>query len=193
MGRRKIEHRLVGPREVASAIAAERPDLDPSEYLYLIYMIRLGGILDSIWDQYCRATFEISAGDMRVLLALRRAGAPYALRPTELFRSLLITSGAITKQVDRLSECGLVKRKQSKTTPGLFVHLTGRGLKATDQALTVLADSSKSSLFSTSLSRKEKTALATLCERMLVELESTVATGRRDVPGPALSAQHLQV
>ncbi|QYB00239.1 MarR family transcriptional regulator (plasmid) [Rhodococcus sp. USK10] len=52
----------------------------------------------------------LGAGDLRVLLALARSGPEYALRPTELFRQLLITSGAVSKQVERLVALNLVRR-----------------------------------------------------------------------------------
>jgi hypothetical protein len=87
---------------IAAAVKHERPDLDPTDYLYLIYAQRLGRILDAVDEKQCQKTFGISAAEMRVLFALRRAGPSYALRPTELFRSILVTPGAITKQVDRL-------------------------------------------------------------------------------------------
>src|SRR6185369_13847855 len=126
MGRKRIEVKRFHPRDIAAAIASERSDLDPSGYLYLVYLTRLGRILDLIWEDYCRKACAISSADMRVLLALRRAGRPYMLRPTELFRSLLITSGAITKQVDRLSKAGFLKRKRETKGGGLFIQLTDR-------------------------------------------------------------------
>jgi DNA-binding MarR family transcriptional regulator len=53
---------------------------------------------------------RLGPGDVRILLALRRTEAPHALRPADLFRQLFITSGAVSKQVDRLAERGLVRR-----------------------------------------------------------------------------------
>jgi DNA-binding MarR family transcriptional regulator len=47
---------------------------------------------------------------MRVLLALRRSAPAYALNPTALYQELMITSGAVSKQVDRLVALGLVER-----------------------------------------------------------------------------------
>jgi DNA-binding MarR family transcriptional regulator len=51
---------------------------------------------------------HIGAGDIYVLLALRRAAG--RLTPTELFRELSVTAGAISKRVDRLAALGLVSR-----------------------------------------------------------------------------------
>src|SRR5690606_36219631 len=39
-----------------------------------------------------------NVGDLHVLLALRRNGPGVAMRPTDLYRELLVTSGAITKR-----------------------------------------------------------------------------------------------
>ena len=108
---------------------------------------------------------------MRVLYALRRAGAPYSRRPTELFRALLVTSGAITKQVDRLVKLKLVKRSPDPANKGSFlVNLTARGLKMADDALTALAEFARPSKTS-SLSRVEHDMMCALCEKMLLDLE----------------------
>ena len=98
-------------RDIAESWAKERPDLDPVDYLLPIYMVRLGRIVERDGDQMWKKTFGISSPEMRVLLALRRAGGDFSRRPTDLFRALLVTSGAITKIVDRLSADGLVKRR----------------------------------------------------------------------------------
>ena len=111
----------------------ERPDLDPSDYLYLVYVQRVGRILEAADDRHCRTEFGISASDMRVLFALRRAGPDYALRPTELFRSLLVTSGAITKEVDRLAALGYVDRLPGAPKSGGFlIRLTAKGKRTAD-------------------------------------------------------------
>ena len=54
----------------------ERPDLDLSDFLFQIYVMRLGRMVDQAYDRMCRARFGISGSDMRVLLALRRSGPP---------------------------------------------------------------------------------------------------------------------
>lgn len=171
MSRKKIPDLHSHARDVAESIQRERPDLDPSDYLYWIYIMRLGRILDQVDDRRCRTRFKISGADMRVLYALRRAGSPYTRRPTELFRSLLVTSGAITKQVDRLVKLKLVNRSPDPIHSGSFlVSLTARGLKMADDSLTSLAEAAKPSKTS-SLSRAEHDTMCALCEKMLLDLE----------------------
>lgn len=156
--------------EIAASLKRERPDLDPADYLYLVYAQRLGRILDTVDDRHCRVEFGISAADMRVLYALRRSGPSYALRPTELFRSLLVTSGAITKQVDRLIAAGLVDRQPGpKKSGGFLIHLTEKGSRMADEALTSLVNSSVLSLHA--LTYEERKKLLVMFEKMLMDLE----------------------
>lgn len=119
---------------------AERSDLDLRDFLLAIYFMRLGTIVDRAYDRMCRTQYGVSGGDMRVLLALRRSGPPYVRRPTDLFRALLVTSGAITKKVDRLVEAGLAERLPDPTHNGGFlVHLTKRGLQFVEKTVESLA------------------------------------------------------
>jgi hypothetical protein len=48
------------------------------------------------------AAANLGNGDFDVLAAFRRTDEPHALRPVELSRTLLVTTGAITKRIDRL-------------------------------------------------------------------------------------------
>jgi len=159
--------------DIATSWARERPDLDPLDYLLPIYLIRIGRIVDRMGDQKWKKTYGISAAELRVLLALRRAGGDYARRPTDLFRALLVTSGAITKKVDRLTAAGFVKRRPDPSDKGGFlVHLTARGKQVADKAMTEIADASVVSRKRISLSRQERKLLTKLCERILVEFDA---------------------
>jgi len=157
--------------EVAESWRRERPDLDLSEFLLAIYFRRLGRVLDDAYDRMCRARFDISGADMRVLFALRRAGSPYLRRPTELFRALLVTSGAITKQVDRLQGMGLVERLPGPRKSG-GVQLTGKGLKVANAATEVLARNSPLSKGIQGLSKSQLAQCQAAVQQILVALEA---------------------
>lgn len=69
------------------------------------------------WNQYIEndmnelmLTCGIHLSEYMVLAALRRSGPPYSLTPTKLFKTLLASSGSITKRLDILENLGLVKR-----------------------------------------------------------------------------------
>lgn len=121
----------------------ERPDLDLQNFLLAIYFMRLGTLVDRAYDRYCQKQYGINGGDMRLMLALRRSGPPYVKRPTDLFRALLVTSGAITKKVDRLVEAGFVERSPDPSHSGGFlVHLTKKGAHVVEDAIEHLAQQS---------------------------------------------------
>ena len=108
--------------------------------LLAIYLQRLGMLIHADFERYCQAQFKMRASDLRVLLALRRGGPPYSKRPTDLFRALLVTSGAVTKQVDRLEKRRLVKRLPDQSYGGGFqVQLTDAGRKFVDKVVAALA------------------------------------------------------
>jgi DNA-binding MarR family transcriptional regulator len=160
-------------RDIADSWARERPDLDPLDYLLPIYLIRIGRIVERVGSQRSKRTFGLSGSEIRVLMALRRAGGDHARRPTDLFRALLVTSGAMTKTVDRLSALGLVRRRTDPADKGGFlVHLTPKGKKTADDAMTEVAHASILSRQRISLSRQERRALTKLCERILLDFEA---------------------
>jgi DNA-binding MarR family transcriptional regulator len=149
-----------------------RPDLDLSDFLLAIYLRRLGRLIESEYERMCQARFGMSAWDMRVLLALRRGGPPYAMRPTDLFEALLVTSGAVTKQVDRLQRRRLVKRLPDPEHGGGFrVQLTERGLEVVDAAVDLLARDSSIRPATSQLDKREREAAARFCLKMIALLE----------------------
>jgi DNA-binding MarR family transcriptional regulator len=105
----------------------ERPDLDVSPLGVVGRLHRLADTLNTA----LRALFAeagLSDGDFDVLASLRRSGAPYALTPTELAATTMVTSGAVTKRVDRLEAQGYVSRTVSADDArGRVVALTPAG------------------------------------------------------------------
>lgn len=150
----------------------ERGDLELDDFLLAIYLMRLGTSLDRAYDKMCQLRWGIGGGDMRVMLALRRGGAPYVKRPTDLFRALLVTSGAITKKVDRLEAAGFAERLPDPGhTGGFLVRLTKRGLQAVDEATVTLARESMLAPATRQLTAEERETLSRLVLRILSTLE----------------------
>lgn len=90
----------------------ERPDLDVSPLGVIGRLHRLAAALNG----ELRALFAeagLSDGDFDVLASLRRSGAPFALTPGDLAETTMVTSGAVTKRVDRLEAQGYVTRSVS--------------------------------------------------------------------------------
>lgn len=152
----------------------ERGDLDLQNFLLAIYFMRLGTLVDRAFDRGCQKRYGISGSDMRVLLALRRSGPPYVKRPTDLFRALLVTSGAVTKKVDRLAEAGLAERLPDPGHNGGFlVRLTKRGMQAVEETVDRLAKHSMLAPAMAQLTPEERESGNRFVLRVLSLLEET--------------------
>ncbi|HEX4247693.1 MAG TPA: MarR family transcriptional regulator [Pseudonocardia sp.] len=122
-------------RRAAASWSAELDGLDVTSFMVAATVQRLSQHIERAFVAVARR-HRLGPGDLRILLALRRSGPRYALSPTELFRRLLITSGAVSKQVDRLVEVGLVTRvADPDTLRGLLVRLEPDGRAIADAAM----------------------------------------------------------
>ncbi|MBA2698477.1 MAG: MarR family transcriptional regulator [Nocardioidaceae bacterium] len=155
--------------DIAAQWAVERPDLDvgPMEVIGRIH--RVAALLDTrLREVFAEAA--LGNGDFDVLASLRRSGAPYELAPTELSATMMVTSGAVTKRVDRLQRLGLVGRRVSASDGrGRVIALTERGRTLVDQ-LHPLHLANEDRLLH-ALDTKERAQLAALLRKLLLTLE----------------------
>lgn len=142
--------------------ARERPDLDVSPQGIIGRLHRLAERLrDELVSVY--ADFGLGEGDFDVMATLRRNGAPFELTPGELAAGTMVTSGAITKRVDRLVARGLVTRRVGEhDARGRVVALTDQGVHLIDRAFE--AHMANEQRLVASLSDLERARLAHLLE-----------------------------
>lgn len=127
----------------AAAWRSEFPDADLDAFLLGAMLVRLGQIAGRDLADRSKRQFGSSGAELGLLFALRRQGAPYTARPRTLTRALLITSGAVTKQIDRLEAKGLVSRSaDTASLNGQLITLTDAGFDLTERAVRHLADHS---------------------------------------------------
>jgi DNA-binding MarR family transcriptional regulator len=125
--------------DIESAWLIERPDLDLKVACTLLRMER-ANLMHGARVRAISSAIGLVTGDLHVLLALRRSGRPYELRPTDLFRTLLVTSGAMTKRVARLHEAKLISRVSANDDGrSELVRLTAKGLAIADRAISDIA------------------------------------------------------
>jgi len=114
----------------------ERPDLDTSPQGVIGRVHRLGLALSARIAEV-HADHGLNESEFDLLATLRRAGAPYERPAGELAAHTMVTTGGLTKRVDRLVERGLVERDVS---PGdarrRLVRLTPAGRDLIDRAFT---------------------------------------------------------
>jgi DNA-binding MarR family transcriptional regulator len=81
------------------------------------------------------ARHGLERGEFDVLATLQRSGPPYRLTPTQLYTTLMVSSGGLTHRLKRLAGAGLVQRIPSQDDGrSLAVQLTPRGLACVSAA-----------------------------------------------------------
>ena len=91
----------------------ERPDLDVSPIGLLGRLFRSAYLADESLAEGI-APHGLQPGWFDLLAALRRSGRPYELNPTRLMETTMLSSGGMTKRLDRLDEAGLVERNPAR-------------------------------------------------------------------------------
>jgi DNA-binding MarR family transcriptional regulator len=146
----------------------ERPDLDVAPLGVLSRLFRTASLADAELSDAI-AEYDLQTGWFDLLAALRRSGAPFELTPTRLLRSTLLSSGGMTKRLDRMAEAGLVERRPDPSDRrGTLVALTARGKAVVDEAVvTHLANEER---ILRSLSPAQRHALDDLLRVLLTDL-----------------------
>ncbi|MCC5884381.1 MAG: MarR family transcriptional regulator [Halomonas sp.] len=143
----------------------EMPDLDllPMEVVGYLKTTQL------LTQERLQAFFKeygLQAGEFDVLATLRRAGAPYRLGPTQLFETLMISSGGMTSRLDRLERAGLIRRAPNpEDRRGTLVSLTEEGLELMNRMVPLHVENEAKML--AGLSRDEQRTLNELLGKLL--------------------------
>lgn len=146
-----------------------RPELDPAPMLVVGRIHRLGRIMDERLRPVLAAA-GLAQGDFDVLAALRRASPDRGRTAGELHRALMVTTGAITKQVGRLEARGLVRREVGLEDGRVRrVVLTDPGERLVDELIAIHLATEKELL--ASLGGREQAALAAGLRRLAAGLE----------------------
>lgn len=156
--------------------ASEAPDIDTSPMTILGRAYRLSNLVrPSIEATFAR--FGLDRGEFDVISTLRRSGPPYRLTPTELYRSLMISSGGLSHRLVRLEKSGLITREKSTGDGRSFlVMLTAEGQRRAEEALR--ADMANELSFIEMLSEEKRAALAALLRDLLIEVEALDSAGK---------------
>jgi DNA-binding MarR family transcriptional regulator len=113
----------------------ELPKLDASSMGVVGRISRLAQLLQSELEPVF-AAHGVSGGEFDVLAALRRAGRPYRLSPTQLSKSLMVTGGGMTKRLAALTRGGLIRRESDPDDGRLsLVSLTLEGRRLVEAIL----------------------------------------------------------
>jgi DNA-binding MarR family transcriptional regulator len=162
--------------------AVERPDLDLSPLEVIGRISRISRRFDSQIARTFRE-FGLSTWGFYVLAALNRAGPPYRLKPTELYRSLLVSSGLMTTRITRLEEEGLVERVPDPADGrSVLVALTPAGKRVVGALLE--EHNRREAAMLAPLTRRERQVVASSLRKLLL------ASG--DLAPPSERVQHAR-
>jgi DNA-binding MarR family transcriptional regulator len=156
--------------EIVAQWQRERPDLDTAPLATLGRLLRVAQLADPLLSSPLRK-LGLQPGWFDLLAALRRAGEPYQLNPTDLMRATMLSSGGMTKRLDRLADAGLIERSPDpQDRRGTLVRLTSKGRATIDRAIGLHVQNEARLLGV--LTTTERQALDRSLRTLLIALES---------------------
>jgi DNA-binding MarR family transcriptional regulator len=144
--------------------ARELPDVDTSGMAVLgrarWITLKARPAIEAVFDKH-----GLDTGEFDVLSTLLRSGPPYRLRPTELYRSLMISSGGLTDRLNRLAKASLIRRPVVEGDGrSLPVELTEEGRRRAEAAFR--EDMAIEAKILAVLTKAEQNALAALLRKL---------------------------
>lgn len=117
------------------------------------------------WQDEIFGGYGLNRGEVGVLYALRGAGPPHELSPTQLSKVLMLTSAGVTSRLDRLERRGLLARSRDPgDRRGVVVDLTENGSRLAEQAVGAAAEAQGAML--SSLTAQEVKTLGRLLRKL---------------------------
>jgi DNA-binding MarR family transcriptional regulator len=152
----------------------ERPDLNVAPLGLYGRLFRIVRLSDDALGKGL-APYGLQPGWFDLLAALRRAGTPYELNPTQLVRATLLSSSGMTKRLDRMEAAKLIERRPDPhDRRGTLVRLTRRGRSVIDRAVETHLGNEERLLGA--LTAAERRTLNGLLKQLLIQLEHAELT-----------------
>jgi DNA-binding MarR family transcriptional regulator len=164
----------MAPRDAVDRITEqwrrERPDLDSSPMEVIGRISRVSSLVQRELEAVF-ATWGLAGSDFDVLATLRRSGPPNQLTPGELSSSTMVTSGGMTKLLDRLERRELIRRDlDPRDRRGKLIALTDAGRALVDEV--VGAHLANEERLLAVLGPQDRARLAGLLRRLLLSLDA---------------------
>jgi DNA-binding MarR family transcriptional regulator len=131
---------------VISDWKAVRPNLDPGPLglvgRVLVLADQLQRSVDTALEKH-----SLTLGLFDILGTLRRNGKKGGMTPSQLLKSVVLSSGGLTSRLDKLEAAGLIERADDPADRrGVVVTLTAKGRRVIDAATATRFEEAKKSL-----------------------------------------------
>ncbi|MCP1312904.1 MULTISPECIES: MarR family winged helix-turn-helix transcriptional regulator [unclassified Halomonas] len=155
----------------------QRPDLDVAPMGTLGRLKRLNQVLTRAMEKTW-APFGLNESSFDVLATLRREGPPFALSPSALMASTLVTSGTMTHRLQQLEKAGLIERiKNPEDGRGFLISLSEKGFALIDEAVGAHVDMQHALVGG--LTDTQRDELDALLKQMLESLDQRIQEHER--------------
>ncbi|MBC8953630.1 MarR family winged helix-turn-helix transcriptional regulator [Xenorhabdus sp. PB62.4] len=146
----------------------QRPDLDSSSMGVIGRLCRVNKIIEQRL-QHAFKEHGLSAIEFDILATLRRNNMP--MTPTEMYQSVMLTSGAMSTRIEHMVQRGLIVRiANEEDRRSCKISLTPEGKALIDKAVESHLENQKNIL--ESLTETQQEQLATLLRDWLLANES---------------------
>lgn len=148
----------------------QHPNIDTIVMSLVGRLLEVTHLLERDWLKPLAIQFGLHQGEFDVVATLRRSGEPYALTPTDLYESLMLSSGAMTSRLDQLERKGLIERIRSlNDRRSVLVRLTPAGLGLIEKMLPLHVANEQTAL--ASLHMDEQKQLNALLAKLIIGLD----------------------
>jgi DNA-binding MarR family transcriptional regulator len=163
-----VEDRIDGIR---TDLARTRPGLDSSGVAITGRLLDLARHVTAQREAELQA-FDLTVADYDVLATLRRRAGEAGLNPRDVQRAVMVTSGGMTKRLDRLEQAGLIERRPDPTDRrGVLIRLTPQGRSAIDKALDAMLGVERQTLERAITDEADRARLEELLRQLLLAFE----------------------
>jgi DNA-binding MarR family transcriptional regulator len=163
-----VEDRIDGIR---TDLARTRPGLDSSGVAITGRLLDLARHVTAQREAELQA-FDLTVADYDVLATLRRRAGEAGLNPRDVQRAVMVTSGGMTKRLDRLEQAGLIERRPDPTDRrGVLIRLTPQGRSTIDKALDAMLGVERQTLERAITDDADRARLEELLRQLLLAFE----------------------
>ncbi len=159
--------------------SVERPEIDTAP---MGIIARLHRIADALRVELidCYRDYDLGEGEFDILATLRRSGPPFELTPSELAQQTMVTTGAVSKRLDRLEAAGRITRRGNQDDGrGRLVALTETGRETIDEAYAAHLKNEERLLAHFSAAQREH------LQRLLRFWSQSIESGSAEAPSPS--------